>query len=381
MATPILLQFPNASAVPGSGWSMICCATRSSTSCCRPAAPSTRCSWLNASGCRARRSARRSSDWRARGWSRPCPTARPWWRTSISCNMHTFFDAITLMYRVTTRLAAQHHRPADLAVIRAHQAGFAAAARCARCSGDDRHQRNSPRRPSPMPGGIPISSVSSMRILDEGRRILRLYYQSYDDRLPLEYVDEHEEMIAAIATRDIERCGSAGQAPMPNRSCDQIQTASFPAMGQRDECPVIDLCDFLSTNKIQDASLSFQGRRFCSLRDCFGNGIVIGAPRMVNAEIFSGVIPALMTPCRHDRSPDFDALVRKGKQLIAGRNVGGRLLRLDGRLAAAHRCTAHGRRRAPGQGRRAGHRRHGRASTRRRPWRMPPMPRRSARRG
>ncbi|PWE53279.1 dihydrodipicolinate synthase family protein [Metarhizobium album] len=35
------------------------------------------------------------------------------------------------------------------------------------------------------------------------------------------------------------------------------------------------------------------------------------------ANIFSGVIPALMTPCNDDRSPDFDALVRKGKELIA----------------------------------------------------------------
>lgn len=32
--------------------------------------------------------------------------------------------------------------------------------------------------------------------------------------------------------------------------------------------------------------------------------------------IFSGCIPALMTPCKDDRSPDFDALVRKGKELI-----------------------------------------------------------------
>ncbi|MCC5779770.1 dihydrodipicolinate synthase family protein [Nitratireductor sp. B36] len=32
--------------------------------------------------------------------------------------------------------------------------------------------------------------------------------------------------------------------------------------------------------------------------------------------IFSGCIPALMTPCKADRSPDFDALVRKGKELI-----------------------------------------------------------------
>lgn len=35
------------------------------------------------------------------------------------------------------------------------------------------------------------------------------------------------------------------------------------------------------------------------------------------ANIFSGVIPALMTPCKDDRTPDFDALVRKGKELIA----------------------------------------------------------------
>ncbi len=34
-------------------------------------------------------------------------------------------------------------------------------------------------------------------------------------------------------------------------------------------------------------------------------------------EIFSGCIPALMTPCKADRTPDFDALVRKGKELVA----------------------------------------------------------------
>ncbi|MFG6565086.1 dihydrodipicolinate synthase family protein [Sulfitobacter sp. 1A13421] len=33
--------------------------------------------------------------------------------------------------------------------------------------------------------------------------------------------------------------------------------------------------------------------------------------------IFSGCIPALMTPCTQDRKPDFDALVRMGKKLIA----------------------------------------------------------------
>ena len=36
----------------------------------------------------------------------------------------------------------------------------------------------------------------------------------------------------------------------------------------------------------------------------------------MSSRIFSGCIPALMTPCRPDRSPDIEALVRKGKALI-----------------------------------------------------------------
>jgi 4-hydroxy-tetrahydrodipicolinate synthase len=34
------------------------------------------------------------------------------------------------------------------------------------------------------------------------------------------------------------------------------------------------------------------------------------------SNIFTGVIPALMTPCRADRTPDFDALARKGRELV-----------------------------------------------------------------
>ncbi len=37
----------------------------------------------------------------------------------------------------------------------------------------------------------------------------------------------------------------------------------------------------------------------------------------MKADVFSGVMPALMTPCKDDRTPDFDNLVRKGKDLIA----------------------------------------------------------------
>lgn len=36
----------------------------------------------------------------------------------------------------------------------------------------------------------------------------------------------------------------------------------------------------------------------------------------MDTSVFAGVIPALMTPCKDDRSPDFDALVRKAGQLM-----------------------------------------------------------------
>ncbi len=34
------------------------------------------------------------------------------------------------------------------------------------------------------------------------------------------------------------------------------------------------------------------------------------------SNVFSGTMPALMTPCKADRTPDFDALVRKGRELV-----------------------------------------------------------------
>jgi DNA-binding GntR family transcriptional regulator len=117
-------------------------------------------------------------------------------------NLHTFFDALTLMYRVTTRLAAQYHRPEDLVAIRAHQAEFAAAvaaqdALAMIATNRDFHAAIAEA------GRNPYYTSLFYRLLDEGRRILRLYYQSFNDRLPQQYVDEHEEIIAAIEARDL----------------------------------------------------------------------------------------------------------------------------------------------------------------------------------
>jgi DNA-binding GntR family transcriptional regulator len=116
-------------------------------------------------------------------------------------NIHTYFDALTLMYRVTAQLAAQHHRPEDLDTIRALQAEFAAAVEA-----QDALAMISTNAAFHLAiaeaGRNPYFTGLFKRLLDEGRRILRLYYQSYNDRLPHRFVEEHDEMIAAIAARD-----------------------------------------------------------------------------------------------------------------------------------------------------------------------------------
>lgn len=117
-------------------------------------------------------------------------------------NMAPFFDALVLMYRVTTRLAAQNHRPQDLVVIRERQKAFAAAvaaqdALAMIATNAAFHAAIAEAGRNPYFNGL------FNRLLDDGRRFLRLYYQSYDDRLPQQFVDEHDAMIAAIVARDV----------------------------------------------------------------------------------------------------------------------------------------------------------------------------------
>lgn len=149
-------------------------------------------------------------------------------------NLHSFFDAITLMYRVTTRLAAQNHRADDLSGIRAHQARFTAAvtaqdALAMIAANRDFHAAIAEA------GRNPYYTTLFKRLLDEGRRILRLYYQSYDDRLPQQFVDEHEKIIEAIVARDLEAADRLAKA-----HADQI-VRKIQQLFARDQRQEIDL--------------------------------------------------------------------------------------------------------------------------------------------
>jgi DNA-binding GntR family transcriptional regulator len=149
-------------------------------------------------------------------------------------NLHTFFDAMTLMYRVTTRLAAQFHTPADMAKIRARQAEFAKAV-----SAQDALSMIATNREFhaeiARAGRNPYYESLCLRLLDEGRRLLRMYYQSFDDQLPSEYVQEHEDLIAAIEVRDIGRADSLAET-----HADQI-VRQIQALISRDRRQHIEL--------------------------------------------------------------------------------------------------------------------------------------------
>lgn len=112
-----------------------------------------------------------------------------------------YFEALTLMYRVTTRSAAVHRREEHLPEIRRLAQDYAAAVASRDAlamiqSNRDFHMAIA------VAGGNDYFTRLFERLLDEGRRILRLYYQSFDDDLPRQYVDEHEEMIQAIEARE-----------------------------------------------------------------------------------------------------------------------------------------------------------------------------------
>jgi DNA-binding GntR family transcriptional regulator len=126
-------------------------------------------------------------------------------------HLSDFFDALTLMYRVTTRLAAQNHRPEHILEIQAKQDEFTRTVEeqdvlAMIATNRDFHLAIA------RAGGNHYYNELFTRLLDEGRRILRLYYSSFNDKLPKQYVTEHEDLIAAIVTRDLERADQLARA-------------------------------------------------------------------------------------------------------------------------------------------------------------------------
>ncbi|MEJ8476369.1 GntR family transcriptional regulator [Roseibium algae] len=117
--------------------------------------------------------------------------------------LSNFYDALTLMYRVTTRLAARNRTENEVALIRQLQLDYAEAVAVkdvSRMIEVNRFFHSMIAQAGKNRYYIEMFD----RLLDEGRRLLWFYYSSFNDELPQAYLDEHEIMIAAIEARDVE---------------------------------------------------------------------------------------------------------------------------------------------------------------------------------
>lgn len=149
-------------------------------------------------------------------------------------SLPAFFEAITLMYRVTTRLAARNRTDEDLEAIRAAQARFDNAVRNQDALGMIATNRDFHSAIAEA-GKNPYYSSLFSRLLDEGRRLLRIYYSSYADQLPEQFVIEHNDMIDAIVAQDLNRADQLGREHA-NQIVRQIQ--KLIAEDRRDHIPL-----------------------------------------------------------------------------------------------------------------------------------------------
>lgn len=118
-------------------------------------------------------------------------------------DLPNFYDALTLMYRVTTRLAARYRTDDEIAEIRKLEEKYAQAVAdkdVSRMIETNRFFHSRIARAGKNRYYVELFD----RLLDEGRRLLRFYYSSFNDELPQVYLDEHNKIVAAIEARDVE---------------------------------------------------------------------------------------------------------------------------------------------------------------------------------
>lgn len=112
-----------------------------------------------------------------------------------------YVDALDLMQRVTTRLAAMHRTEKDLKRIKRTHLDFEQA----RAAGDALTMIETNRnfhKAIAEAGKNRHFTMLYTRLLDEGRRTLRVYFRSLNDALPEDLAQEHDGIIDAIEKRD-----------------------------------------------------------------------------------------------------------------------------------------------------------------------------------
>lgn len=140
-----------------------------------------------------------------------------------------YLDALTLMHRVTTRLAAERRDKRDIAMLREKQRAFAEAV-----ADTDATRMIETNRAFhvalAVAGGNKYYIEFFSRLLDEGTRLLRLYYKTFEDRLPREFVQEHDAIIEAVEAHDKDRAEALGTQHAA-QIVAQLKTFLSPSVG------------------------------------------------------------------------------------------------------------------------------------------------------
>jgi DNA-binding GntR family transcriptional regulator len=123
-----------------------------------------------------------------------------------------YLDALDLLQRMNTRLAAELRTDADLKAIAKRQKEFEAAVR----SRDHLVMSEANKQfhmAIAVAGRNPYLSSFYERVLDQGRRMLHLHFE-YLERTHDGYLltDEHDQMLEAIRDRDVERADALAHA-------------------------------------------------------------------------------------------------------------------------------------------------------------------------
>lgn len=114
-----------------------------------------------------------------------------------------YIDALDLVQRAVFRLAAMHRTEDNLVEIREANEEFRRRVRANDALGMIAQNAKLHLAMSEA-GRNRILTDTYRRILDEGRRTLRLYFHSYGDTLPESLCDAHDAQIEAIAAQDVD---------------------------------------------------------------------------------------------------------------------------------------------------------------------------------
>ena len=112
-----------------------------------------------------------------------------------------YVDALDLIQRTITRLAASKRTHENLSRIKEEQRKYALHVTDGNILGMIQGNRDFHMAIAEAASNRYLEQIY-LQLLDDGQRPLRLYFESYDNMIPAEAIDHHEQMIAAIEAQD-----------------------------------------------------------------------------------------------------------------------------------------------------------------------------------